>query len=156
MAPSCNRTCLIYPIVWQLSLHWYVYGIIVPVCPEVVWINFHNTQWLTMPSNLIFLGLHFAISKCELASLTAIWCSDVHCLTVYSNTFLATYALLILPSIRNSKISIPVWTLVRFSDLVHMPLGIKMLQSCGLSPSVPFGANSPRLVLCHQLPLYRD
>ena len=43
-----------------------------------------------MPHNLIFLGLHFVISKCEYTFLLIGYNSKIENFLVYSNTFLAT------------------------------------------------------------------
>lgn len=55
-------------------------------------------KWLTMPTNLIFLGLHFAISKrtcslpipVDLLVLITVTYNDPIAFTVYANSFLAT------------------------------------------------------------------
>lgn len=35
------------------------------IMPSCLVVSSTNGQWLTMPDNLIFMGLHFIISKCE-------------------------------------------------------------------------------------------
>jgi hypothetical protein len=49
-------------------------------------------QWLAMPNNLIFMGLHFVIGKCTQRPINLIAVSiDESYFSVYANSLLVTY-----------------------------------------------------------------
>lgn len=73
-----------------LSSPWLVYVF----CSMETSRNWSIGQWLTMPTNLVFMGLHFVISKC--ASFLKFCVSTLfNGSPVYANSLLATWAALL-------------------------------------------------------------